>query len=237
MIHLTYSRRATSSSPNDFEGERHFLNYMENQREDLKNAIAQAPRHRLDHLATFVETHGERLAHFLEGLVSYRKALRKFRFKQFFVGLLVAILCGGAATLGMLTYPIFNVDQRILFTAGGGVILAVLVFWMTVVMRFFQSGFHRNSLKDLDALTPLETQTRRDSWEAVRQLVYDYLKKTLGRFSLREVKQDFAVVCRVRDKGSKDVREALNELAAMTRNRPHPGKGLRPSEKDGRDPS
>jgi hypothetical protein len=215
MIHLTYSRGGKSGRENDFEGERHFFYYLENQREDLKKAIFEAPRHRLDHLATFVETNGERLAHFLEGLVSYRKSLRKLRFKQFFFGLLVALLGGGAATLGMLTYPLFSVDQRILFASGGGVALAIFVFWMTVVRSFFDSKFHRKNLRNLDALTPLETQTRRDSWEAVRQLVFDFLTKSAGRFSLREVKQDLAIVCRVRDKGSKDVREALNELASM----------------------
>ena len=131
MIHLTYSRRGKSKEENNFEGERHFLNYLENQREDLKKSIFEAPRHRLDHLATFVETHGERLAHFLEGLVSYRKSLRKLRVKHFFYGLVAGLLGGGAATFGMLNYPVFSVDQRILFAAGGGVVLAILLFWMT----------------------------------------------------------------------------------------------------------
>ncbi len=233
MIHLTYSRRAMSEPKKEFEGETGFLNYLENQREDLKKAIAQAPRHRLDHLATFVETHGERLAHFLEGLVSYGKGLRALRFKQFFLGFLVALLVGGAAVFGMLTYPILGVDQRLVLAAGAGVVLAMLVFWMTVPLRFFQSRFHRSRLNNLDALTPLETQTRRDSWEAVRPLVQRYLEKTAGRFSLGEAKQDLSIVCRVRDKGSRDVREALNELAGMTDDTPTSGAGLRRMRGDG----
>jgi hypothetical protein len=237
LIHLTYSRGSESTSPAEFDAERSFLNFLENQREDLKNAIAQAPRHRLDHLATFVETHGERLAHFLEGLVSYRKALRGFRFKHFFIGLLVGLITGGAAVLGVLHYPLFQVDQRILFAGGGGVALAVLVLWMTVIIRVFQSRFHRRHLKDLDALTPLETQTRQDSWEAVRGLAKSFLEKTAGRFSLREVKQDFSIVCRVRDKGSKDVREALNELAAMTNTSSLPDHTLDQSQENGQDES
>jgi energy-coupling factor transporter ATP-binding protein EcfA2 len=235
MIHLTYSRGAESGEENDFDGEREFLNYLENQREDLKKSIFEAPRHRLDHLATFVETHGERLAHFLEGLVSYRKSLRKLRFKQFFLGLLFALIGGGAATFGMLNYPVFNFDQRVLFAAGGGVVLAILVFWLTMVRKLVESKLHRNALKDLDALTPLETQTRRDSWEAVRQLVHDFLKKSAGRFSLREVKQDLAIVSRVRDKGSKEVREALNELASMINKKSSLGSMLRPEKSDGQE--
>jgi hypothetical protein len=64
-----------------------YLHYLENQREELKKAVLQAPCHRLDNLASFVETHGERLSHFLEGMISYRKKARMFRVKSFFSGL------------------------------------------------------------------------------------------------------------------------------------------------------
>ncbi len=215
MIHLTYSPRAMSGSANSFEGEMSFLNYLENQREELKKAIFQAPRYRLDHLATFVETHGERLTHLLEALTAYRKALRGFRFKHALIGLSVGLLCAGAATLAMLKYPLFSIDPRLMLASGGGVGLAVWFFWMAVPSKLLQSKFHRNSLNDLDSLTSLENQTRRDSWQAVRERAYDYLKRTAGRFSLREVWQDFTIVSRVRDKGSKEVREALNELASL----------------------
>jgi tRNA-dihydrouridine synthase len=87
---------------------------------------------------------------------------------------------------------------------------------MTLVLRYFASSFHRNCLKDLEKLTPLENQTRRDTWQAVYNLVYVYLKKTLGRFSLREVKQEFAAVRRVCDKGAREIREALNELSTIS---------------------
>ncbi|MBW2107120.1 MAG: dynamin family protein [Deltaproteobacteria bacterium] len=231
LIHLTYSPRAMPASNHGAgdhdDNHRGFLNYLDNQREELKKAIALAPRHRLDHLATFVETHGERLAHFLEALISYRRALRKLRFKQTLVALLVALACGAVAGFIMLNYPLFGADQRILFTGAGGVGLAALFFWLAVPMRFYQSRFHRDALNNMDALTPLDNQTRRDSWENVRQLVRDYLNKTAGRFSLREVKQDFAIVCQVRDKGSKEVREALNELATMGDN---PGAKTVPGE-------
>ncbi len=224
MIHLTYSPRATADgNAQPFEGARSFLNQMENQREALKKAILQAPRHRLDHLATFVETHGERLAHLLEALLNYRKARRRFRFKQSIMGLFAGLLVGGASVLGMLSYPLFGLDGRMLFAAGGGIGLAAWIFWMMTVMKMLTSRFHRNRLNDLDSLTLLENQTRRDSWEAVREVVRNYLNRTEGRFSFREIKQDFGIVCRVRDQGSKDVREALNELAAMGDNIEPPG--------------
>lgn len=220
MIHLTYSPRATARSVDEFDHEGNYLKNLENQRDELKKAILQAPRHRLDHLATFVETHGERLAHFLEALISYRRAFRMFRVKQGLIGLLVGVLCGAAATFAMMTYAIFSMDQRMLLAAWGGVGLAVLFFWMTFPLKFLASRFHRNHLNDFDNLTPLESQTRRDNWQAIRHLAYAYLKKTAGRFSLRGVKQEYRAVCRVRDKGAREIREALNELAAMSDDEP-----------------
>ena len=71
-FHLTYSSRAAQNT-NIYEKDRGFLSNLENQRQKLKNAVLEAPRYRLDNLATFVETHAERLDQLLEALVSYRK--------------------------------------------------------------------------------------------------------------------------------------------------------------------
>jgi EH domain-containing protein 1 len=216
MIHMTYSPRATSVPDDEFQGEMRYLSYLENQRGDLRKAILQAPRRRLDHLATFVETHGERLSHFLEAIVSYRKGLRTFRFKQGLFGLVAGIICGGAACLGLYKYGLIGLDHRLLAGVGGTVALAVLLLWMSFPRKMAEARFHRQCLDGLDGLTPLDTQTRRDSWEAVRKLTYDYLTKTAGRFSLRGAKKDLTVVHRAWDKGSRDVREALNELAKLS---------------------
>jgi EH domain-containing protein 1 len=122
----------------------------------------------------------------------------------------------------MTTSAFAGMSQSMLLGAGGVIGLVVLFFWMTLVLRYFGSAFHRKWLKDLDQLTPLENQTRRDTWQAVRGLVQSYLKKTVGRFSLREVKQEYAAVRRVCDKGAKEIREALNELSTITEDEPRP---------------
>ena len=70
LIHLTYSPRAMNGREEADTYHSAYLKELGNQREELKKAIADAPRHRLDHLATFIETHGERLAHLLEALVA-----------------------------------------------------------------------------------------------------------------------------------------------------------------------
>jgi len=216
-IRLTYSPRATTNATNDLEQEAGYLHHLENQREELREAIMQAPRHRLDHLATFIETHGERLSHLLEALISYRKRARRFRLKYALTGFLFSLLCGAAAVFVMITTHAFaNAGFNVLLGAGGVVALAVLFFWITLVLKHFASGFHRGCLKDLDQLTPIETQARRDSWGAVRELAHTYLKNTMGRFSLREVKREYAAVWRVYEKGSREIREALDELSNIS---------------------
>lgn len=216
MIHLTYSPRAMERAKKWAHGaETAYLDLLENQRDQLKKAILQAPRYRLDHLATFVETHGERLSHLLEALRNYRKAAIAFRFKYGFAGFLISLLCGGTAAFAVSFSQILALDQRMLLGLGGAAALGFFIFWLTVPLKFFAGKFHRNTLRDFDKVTPLENQTRRDSWKAIRDIAYDYVKKTAGRFSLNQVKQEYAVVSEVCDRGSKDIREALNELARI----------------------
>ncbi len=217
MIRLTYSPNAAVSSAVSPERDTGYLRYLENQREEIREAILEAPRHRLDHLATFVETHGERLSHFLEGLANYRRRLRIFRAKHVFTGVVVSLLVGAAAVGGAMVSGLLpGPDPVIMGAGGGGVALVVFLLWMTLFQKFFRNRFHRRQMKNLDDLTPLENQTRRDSWEAVRDLVARYLEKTRGRYSYGEVRRNYSVVRMVFDKGSREIREALNELATSS---------------------
>jgi EH domain-containing protein 1 len=95
MIHLTYSPSAAERAETTKTETAGYLEFLENQREDLKKAILQAPKHRLDNLAAFVETHSERLSHLLEALVNYRLRLRAHRFKAWLTAILFSLLAGG----------------------------------------------------------------------------------------------------------------------------------------------
>lgn len=211
MVHLTYSPRAAAGSTFKDDNDSGYLRYLENQREELKKAILEAPRFRLDHLASFVETHSERLSHFLEALISYRRKLNKFRIRNGLIGMIISLLCGGAAAL------IAGMWAGLLGIAGAGgiVTLSVLTLWLTVIMKLMTSSFHRNHLESIDELTSLNTQTRQDSWRAVRDLTRKYLKNTLGKFPLKDATRDYNDILRIRDEGSREIREALNELSTI----------------------
>jgi len=213
-IHLVYSPQAGSSSANGVKRDTNFLYYLKNQREELKQAISQAPRFRLDHLASFVETHGERLSHLLEGLISYRTQLRRFRMKSGFIGFLVSITGSAATIFALKEMDILPLtDPQVVLGAGGILALIFFFIWTSALKRLSESRFHRQQMKDIDKLTPLENQTRLDSWKGIRELVNNYLKKTLGRFPLREIRKEYSEVQRVFDKGAKEIREALADLS------------------------
>jgi hypothetical protein len=64
-------------------------------------------------------------------------------------------------------------------------------------------------------LTPLDNQSRRDSWEAIQDMVKVQIKKPIEGLSLRDLTREFDSVKMVFNKGAKDIREALNQLSAI----------------------
>ena len=94
---------------------------------------------------------------------------------------------------------------------------------MTAIFSSFSSLFHRRSLRRIDELTTLDTQTRKDSWQAVRDVVFRYLQKTGGKFSNGEVKEHFKTAQEVYAKGAVEIREALSELSAVKAESAAPG--------------
>ena len=229
MIHLTYSPRAAAVAAT-IEGEASgYLSFLENQREELKTAIQQAPKHRLDNLATFVETHSERLSHLLEALLEYRTRRRRFSGKSFILGLLVAAAVGGGSWFMMQSSPVFE-DLDIYMRAGAAsaVGAVVLLLWSMVIRVPFRRRFHRKQMANIDALTTLENQTRRDTWLSVRDVAYAYLEQNGGQFPMGKIKQDYRSVLRVFRQGSKEIREALNELSTIRHDFPTDAEGGEP---------
>lgn len=215
MIHLTYSAQDASETAGDEELS--YLSHLQNQREELKKAVLQAPCYRLDNLASFVETHGERIAHFLEALISFRKRARKFRLKSFGIGLVISFVVGAVIfVMTLLAPPLSGADMMINAGCGAAGLLLVLGLWTITFRRFLFKRFHKNTLRNLDHLTALKNQTRRDSWESIRNLVYSHLKNTHGKYSLREVRYEYSSVWKVYEKGSKEIREALRELSDLS---------------------
>ncbi|MDM8515731.1 dynamin family protein [Desulfobacterales bacterium HSG16] len=211
-IHLTYSPGAAASSSKDVNPETDFMKYLDNEREALKQTILSVPKRRLDHMASFVETHSERLAHFLEALISYRKkaGIRSLKLRS--LGVLASIFCSGLGVFILFQLRDNLQDNTIILSGVGcGMAIAVFMLWSVITAKFFTPEFHRDMLKRIDELTPLDSQTRQDSWLAIKSLVRSCLKDKKGHFSLKKVKQEYALVKGVRKKGCSEIRDALNQ--------------------------
>jgi EH domain-containing protein 1 len=218
-IRLTYSPRELHNAPPSGELKRNlsYLRYLDNQRTELKEALLQAPRYRLDNLATFVEIHAERLTHLLEGLRSYGSRRRRHFWRQILFALIAGLAGAGLSIAGGLGGGLIGPDPYLMGAVGAGGGSLVLLLWLAVVLRWRCRRYHREQLREIDRLTPLANQTRRDSWQAVRDIVYQTLQTTNGRIPLKEIRSEFEAVQRVWKEGSRDIREALNELSNTRR--------------------
>lgn len=213
MIHLTYSAAEAAKNQRLDDSRVAYLHHLENQREDVKKAVLRAPCHRLDNLATFVEIHGERLSHFLEGLISFRKHLRKFRAKSFLTILIGSSVLGAGVWMGLVGFTGYA-GQPIWVQIGGIALLisVVIALWMKVIQKYFSARFLKKWLNRIDFLTPLPNQARKDSWAAIRDLLRATLKAKKGSYPLAEVMSEYAIVKKIQEQGTREIREALKEL-------------------------
>ena len=204
-IHLAYSTDVNSSQHS-------FLGLLVNQRQQLREKILLAPKHRLDHLATYVEEHGERLSHFLEAIVQYGVNRRHFNFKYWMVGCFLSFVAAATTYWVSMSSLGDQVSPILCGILGGVIAISLLIIWF-VFYRFFLRDFNfQKSLQTLDDLTTLEGQQRRDSWSQVKDLVKSYLNKTKGQFRLRPVLLDHRELRSVYQTSSAEARKALNEL-------------------------
>ena len=216
MIRLTYSPNAVVKPVDQETPETGYLKYLENQREDLKRAVLEAPRHRLDNLASFVELHSERLSHYIEALVSYGRKRRKFFIKQFFMGLFPSIGGGAAVISLLLNFGLMGwLPPTVMLSIGGGISIFFLLLWLTVFSRMLVKRFHRKQINKIDDLVSLDNQSLRDSWAAVRDSAMKYLEKTEGKLSLWRMEDDHIAVKRILEQGTKEIRETISEIAAI----------------------
>lgn len=212
MIRMTYAEELAGAG----RGKPEYLKHFVNQRQEVKQYIAEAPRFRLDHLAAFVELHGERLQHFLEGLLGYRRLRRRFALRQLAIGSLISGALGVAVALYLLAHGVLA-DHLMLGGVAALVLAGGTTLWGLAALPAALVGFHKKLLREPVGLTDLETQSRQDTWHAVLPLVVRYLERSGGRFPALEVKKDHGTVKKAMARQAKEIREQLSDLATVRR--------------------
>jgi uncharacterized membrane protein YhiD involved in acid resistance len=152
-------------------------------------------------------------------------------------GLLFSLL-GSAVAVGLLFHArglISGMDSSLLVSGVAGLAAVVFLLWVALVLKFLTARFHRKQIKALDNLTSLDNQTREDSWQAVKDLTLQFLKKKNGQYSLRKLKKDYRAVRGVFEKRGREIRKALKELATLKPDTPitqPPGASLEATVRD-----
>ncbi|WP_321494411.1 dynamin family protein [uncultured Desulfobacter sp.] len=214
MIRMTYSANAAASSNNSAHLPS-FLPLLENQREDLRQIILQTPLRRLDHLASYLEIHGERLSHYIEALQNFALEFQSFRLQKIFIGFLISLLGGGLiAFLVMMTAGI--AAPNALLSVGGIGAGLIMILWMSFFQKKLDQKFRTRRLENLDTLTPVADQTRKDSWSAIRDLVGQTLRKNKGDYTLYDLKMDLFDIRQVNNVVTQKIREALSDFRGMS---------------------
>src|SRR5690606_26412107 len=103
-IYTVYSAGHTPRSQGKAAG-RDYLEFLTNQREARKALVAGTPAFRLDHLAAYLETHGDRLQVLLSALLSYQEQRRRLRLRQIGFGI------GAAALAALLIFTFFSLSD------------------------------------------------------------------------------------------------------------------------------
>jgi len=132
------------------------------------------------------------------------------------IGLLISLLGGGliAFTLMMLAGM---ADPTTLLSVGGIGAGLIMTLWLAFFQKKLEQKFRTTRLADLDTLTPVTDQTRKDSWGAIRDLVYQHLKNNKGDYTLYELKLDRFDIRQVNENGTQKIREALSEFRSMSK--------------------
>ena len=209
-IHITWSDIIYQSKRRNAGQD--YLDFLQNQREFIKTGIFSAPRHRLDHLASYIELHSERLACLLEALLAFVRRKRRCISQSggcsilfSFVILVILYLSLGG-----------GIDSRILAAILGGSGLIALVFSFVFCKKLFISRYYRELETNLEVLATLDQQSSVDCWEAVREAVQDCLLTPEGKLAKKSVlKRELREVTQVRSCTAAEARKAIAEYENM----------------------
>ena len=160
-------------------------------------------------MATYLEIHGERLAHYIEAIQAFGLEFQRFRIQKICIGLLLSLLGGGVIAFALMML-VGMADPTVLSSAGGITAGLIMILWMAFPQKKLESRFRDTRLADLDTLTPITDQTRKDSWGAIRDLVYDHLKANKGDYTLYDLKLDLFNIREINEDATHEIREALS---------------------------
>ncbi len=209
--HILFSYAERKKRPDTGEGE--YLSLLANQRLALHRAILKTPKKRLEHLAAFLEHHAYNLSHMLEALVAYYRGQRMFLLTY---GVLGSLLCA-ALSMGGWLYLHYVSDARTMpeiiqvgITCGSGLVL--LGVWLFSLYKVGIPLYRRKILQSLSLLTPLQDQSRKDSWQYIEAPLRRCVQDDRDLPSYKTLRREYQRMRNLYTKGAKEIRSSLRSL-------------------------
>ncbi len=220
-IMLSYSPSLSQASWNEMElrldhgtSGKEYLNLLENQRQELTQLMLDAPRYRLDHLASFVEFHSRRMSTFLEELIQYRTRLRSYFTQWIMLGVLGSLMLAGLGSLYVYWgKPWGETTLRTLAFVGVLAGLCIYASFHLLLLRALLSRKRSRLLEELQT-TKKESVDQQDIWQHIKPKLIQYLQsgwKQAG--SLSALRKELETVEAVHSKGAKGIRSAIHRIS------------------------
>lgn len=196
------------------------LSLLDNQRRKLVGIIKDAPKARLDNMASFMEQHALKLKWILKGLYAYKRKMRSFQSFVYFLGALGCLFAG--FFMGIYSYYVEPWGVLTDFehtTLGVGFSVGLYFTWIFIVFKFMLPAKSKLLTVNLAKLVVLENKHELDVWQSVLDIIRSNItERNLG--SLSSIKRDLRAVELVLDQKSTELRKAIGEVVSGEHDQP-----------------
>jgi ribosome biogenesis GTPase A len=193
---------------------REYLNLLENQRQELTQLMLDAPRYRLDHLASFVEFHSRRMSFFLQELLQYRKDIRRYLWSWALTGLLISGASAGAGALYVYSQRLWETStlETIALAAGGAALLLYLSFHL-LILRGLVLWKRKQIIRSLQDKKTFSSAEQQEGWHHIKPKLIHFLQHSWHRRpSITQLRKELESVEAVHSKGAKGIRNAIHRI-------------------------
>lgn len=182
-----------------------YLKLMSNHRSSLLAEIEKCPKHRLDHLITYIDEHSQRLTIYLRALKAYGRKRRRLLYR----GALLLWLssCALGIAVALLLHVFGTLPSDPLLSAGGGAILgtAICGFVFSSWKAWSTRRFEQYQLDHMNELVAIEKASDQDLWQQIEGPLHHFISHRRWETSTGNIKADLNRLHKVR-KGLRDYR-------------------------------
>ena len=185
-----------------------------NQRNELQQAILNAPKHRIDNLASFVEHHARRLSLMLRILLKFYKKRSSFLIRGSLIGLCVSLFFASGVGL-YLDLVVATENTAGMMAVIWAILVAILFYgiWGYILYKPALNLLEFNLVHNLEDLVSTKDQLDMDSLKSVTHHLKTYFQdEDRCKTSVKELVEESETLNDLYTKGAQEIRIAIHQL-------------------------